>query len=208
MSIAERDRILRTVEQYYDAAFRKEEMILRPYLLRVLRDEREKCQQEGIWNWCKKIHSRLSVEQDRIIYLKNREYSFEKNEIQTVFVTASTFLSPHLWLYKNDSGLEVVKSVLTEREECGVPEDFVRILKALGDKTRLQIIKYLLQGVCTTQALAQVMGISEAAVSKHMKVMREAELVRKTKKGFYIEYEFRTEVIDYLPYTFYETMMQ
>lgn len=208
MSIAERDMILDTVERYYDAIFRREEVILRPYLLRILRDEKEKCRQEGIWSWCRRIHTRLSVERDAVTYLKNREYRFEKNDIQTVFATVSTFIAPHLWLYKGTRSLEVVKSVLTEQTEHGVPEDFVRILKAMGDRTRLQIIKYLLQGVCTTQVLAQEMGLSEAAISKHMKIMSEAGLVRKTKKGFYMEYEFRTELIDYFPYTFYETMLQ
>lgn len=208
MSIAERDRILDTAWRYYDTIFRKEEVILRSYLLRILRDEKEKCRQEGIWNWCGRIHARLTVEKDAVTYLKNREYRFNKSEIQTVFATVSTFVAPHLWLYQGTQSLEVVKGVLTEQETSGVSEDFVRIMKALGDRTRLQIIKYLLQGVCTTQALAQEIGISEAAVSKHMKVMSEAGLVRREKKGFYIEYEFKREIIDYFPYTFYETMLQ
>ena len=36
--------------------------------------------------------------------------------------------------------------------------------------------------------------------------MWEAGLVRKTKKGVYMEYEFKTEMIDFVPYKFYETM--
>ncbi|MDO4313064.1 MAG: metalloregulator ArsR/SmtB family transcription factor [Eubacteriales bacterium] len=208
MNIDERDRILEVTKQYYDMVFRKEEGLLRPYLLRILRSEKEQCRQEGIWNWCKRIHNRLLVEETAVIYLKNREYRFEKKEIRTIFATVSSFVDPHLWLYKNDDGLEVVKGVLTEQTKGGIPTDFVRIWKALGNQARLQIIKHLLQGVCTPQALAREMGISEAAVSRHLKIMSEAGLVGKRRKGLYTEYEFRQEVIDYIPYTFYETMMR
>lgn len=76
MSREERDRVLRVIEEYYNTVFRKEELILRPFLLRILREKEEKCRQEGIWKWCSRIHSRLKVEQEEIIYLKNKEYRF------------------------------------------------------------------------------------------------------------------------------------
>lgn len=71
----------------------------------------------------------------------------------------------------------------------------------------MQIVKYLLQGVCTTQDLARKMSLSESAVSKHLKILQQAGLVKKTKKGFYMEYKFDTERIDYIPYAFYEIML-
>ncbi len=51
------------------------------------------------------------------------------------------------------------------------------------------------------------MQLSEGAISKHLKMMWQAGLVRRTKNGFYMEYEFKEELIDYIPYTFYEIMM-
>ena len=42
----------------------------------------------------------------------------------------------------------------------------MQIFKVLGDKTRLRIIKLLMQNVCNTQELAQKLEISEVAVSK------------------------------------------
>lgn len=102
--------------------------------------------------------------------------------------------------------IEVVKSVIVEPIQMDIPEDLVNVFKALGDKTRLKIVKLLLQEVHTTQELAKEIQVSEAAVSKHLKIMWEAGLVRKTKKGVYMEYEFKTEMIDFVPYKFYETM--
>lgn len=42
MSVKERNRILDIVEKYYKCVFKNEEMILRPYLVRILQEEKEK----------------------------------------------------------------------------------------------------------------------------------------------------------------------
>ncbi len=59
-------------------------------------------------------------------------------------------------------------------------------LKALADPVRVQLMSMLLAqartGVCTCD-LAPGVGLSEATVSHHMKVLREAGLVEGTKKG-------------------------
>lgn len=67
----------------------------------------------------------------------------------------------------------MVKGVIVESIESDIPEDLVQIFKVLGDKTRLRIIKLLMQNVCTTQELAQKLEISEAAVSKHLQRFRK-----------------------------------
>ena len=90
MSVKERNRILDIVEKYYKCVFKNEEMILRPYLVRILQKEKEKCLKEGLWNWCGNVHSRLKIKQDTIVYKKNQEYGFEKKALNKIFITAST----------------------------------------------------------------------------------------------------------------------
>lgn len=207
MCIKERNRILDVIERYYTYSFKMEETILRQYILQILQRERDKCKKEGVWSWCERIHSRLKITQNEIVYKKDQEYKYGKHEIDSVVITASTFVYPHLWMSNNKYRLEMVKSVMVENIKADIPEEFSNVFKALGDKTRLKIIQLLLQGICTTQALAKKMQLSEAAISKHLKIMLEAGLVRKIRKGIYIEYEFRMEVIDFIPYKFYETML-
>ena len=50
------------------------------------------------------------------------------------------------------------------------------ILKALSDETRLSIVAILLNHDICAGAIARRLGISDAAVSQHMKVLREAGL--------------------------------
>lgn len=208
ISLKERDEILKVMECYYKEVFKREELVLRPYLTRIIQNEKQKCEKTGLWKWIGKTHTRLCVDDTTIVYKKNKEYKYTKKEIKSVFITVSTFVYPHLWLFKNKDELEIVKSVVVEKIENDIPEDFVRTFKALGDKTRLQIIKRLMHDVCTTQALAKELEISEAAISKHLKVLVHADLVQKNKKGLFMEYKLKEEEINFIPYRFYELMMQ
>lgn len=98
MSKNDRDRVLRVMKQYYDLVFRKEEIILRTYLMWVLQDEKEKCKKDGMWKWIGTIHSRLQVESEEVVYMKNREFRYKKSEIQTIwndrqYFCVSTFMA-------------------------------------------------------------------------------------------------------------------
>jgi DNA-binding transcriptional ArsR family regulator len=67
-------------------------------------------------------------------------------------------------------------------------EEFVHILKALSDETRFEILKLLLSCDLCVGALAHHLGISEAAVSQHLKLLREAGLVKGEKRGYWTHY--------------------
>jgi DNA-binding transcriptional ArsR family regulator len=56
-------------------------------------------------------------------------------------------------------------------------------LDALGDPTRRQLFERLRQGSCSVNELMSVVKVSQPAVSQHLKVLREAELVKVEKRG-------------------------
>jgi DNA-binding transcriptional ArsR family regulator len=63
-----------------------------------------------------------------------------------------------------------------------------KTLKALSDETRLKIIKLLLSRDFCVRALACHLEISEAAVSQHLKILRNTGLVRGEKRGYWVHY--------------------
>lgn len=73
--------------------------------------------------------------------------------------------------------------------------DFLIKLRAIADETRLNIIKFLLEKDFCVKALAGKLEISESAVSQHLKILREAELVLGEKKGYFVHYRVRKENI-------------
>lgn len=71
--------------------------------------------------------------------------------------------------------------------------ELVQILKALSDETRFELVKVLLTHDFCVGALAQRLGLSEAAVSQHLKLLREAGLVRGEKRGYWTHYTVERE---------------
>ena len=82
-----------------------------------------------IVDWIGKIHTRLQVEETEVIYLKNHEFKYKKKELNTVFLTVSTFVYPHLWLFKHRQELEVVKGVIVESIESIFRKTWCKYLK-------------------------------------------------------------------------------
>ena len=58
----------------------------------------------------------------------------------------------------------------------------------MADETRLKIIKDLLEHSFCVRALAKRLGLSEATVSQHLKMLREAGLVKGEKRGYFSHY--------------------
>ena len=63
-----------------------------------------------------------------------------------------------------------------------------RILKAMADDTRLKILELLLAHNYCVRALARKTEISEAAVSQHLKVLKEAGVLTGEKRGYFVHY--------------------
>ena len=69
-------------------------------------------------------------------------------------------------------------------------------LKALSDPIRRQILDVLKPGRRSAGEIAEKFPISGAAVSKHLSVLKEADLIRDTREGKFIYYELNVSVLE------------
>jgi DNA-binding transcriptional ArsR family regulator len=70
-----------------------------------------------------------------------------------------------------------------------IEEDrWITALKALADRSRLRIVRTLLEQALTVNDLSDRLGISQYNVSKHLRILREAGLVEATKLANRREY--------------------
>ena len=76
--------------------------------------------------------------------------------------------------------------------------DLACMLKALGEPMRLKIYQALLERKHCVRSLSKKFGISESAISQHMKVMKDAGLVYGAKYGHHTHYLPLQDAIDYL----------
>lgn len=75
--------------------------------------------------------------------------------------------------------------------------DTSEIFKVLSVESRIRIIELLKsKGSLGVKNIAEMIGITPAAVSQHLKVLKQAGLVKSTRKGYWIPYSIDTETME------------
>ena len=69
-------------------------------------------------------------------------------------------------------------------------------LKALADPTRREILNLLKQGKLSAGEITDHFDITAAAISRHLSVLKEADLIDDTREGKYIFYEMNASVLE------------
>jgi ArsR family transcriptional regulator len=74
-------------------------------------------------------------------------------------------------------------------------EQLTQIFKALGDETRLEIVRMLLgRELCVCDILA-AFAVSQSTISHHLKILKQAGLLIDRRDGKWIYYSIHVEVI-------------
>ena len=71
-----------------------------------------------------------------------------------------------------------------------------KTIKALSDPTRREILEMLKRGRLSAGEICENFSVSDAAISKHLSVLKEADLIRDSREGKFIFYELNTSVLE------------
>ena len=71
-----------------------------------------------------------------------------------------------------------------------------KTMKALADPVRREILSLLKDGRKSAGEIAGRFDITDAAISRHLSVLKEADLIRDTRKGKYIYYDLNASVLE------------
>ena len=69
-------------------------------------------------------------------------------------------------------------------------------LRALADPIRREILELLKSGPMAAGDIAAKFDVTGAAVSRHLSVLKEADLIRDRREGKYIFYELNASVLE------------
>ena len=92
--------------------------------------------------------------------------------------------------------------------------NIAEIFKALSDPTRLRLVKLLNDckpGICQggplcVNALAHQLGVTQSAVSQHLRILRQAGLVRGARNGAFMHYSLNPDGLDKYKTALQETL--
>ncbi len=76
-------------------------------------------------------------------------------------------------------------------------EKAAQILKLLGDKTRLSMMKLMEHSECCVCEFVDIYGASQPAISQHLRKLRDVGLVKERRKGQWIFYSLNKESENY-----------
>jgi DNA-binding transcriptional ArsR family regulator len=196
---AVRIELFTTLEIYERDYFRKEWEFIQPWVYTAtaqFQDYVSRSAEQALSS----LHPRLQAAGGSITAQKAVTYQFVYDQLQLIYVLPSTFIFPHLLIdWSGDTiMLPLTVDIPGLPYSEAPPEDLLRQFKGLGDATRLRMLKLLWQGPHCTKQLAPVLGISEAAVSKQLKLLSVAGLVSYERKGNYLFYSSNKEAFDSL----------
>src|SRR5437773_12230634 len=83
-----------------------------------------------------------------------------------------------------------------ERQSLSPPSErrMRRLLDVLCDPTRLKIVRALRDNKLAASDLARVLGRSRSATSQHLRVLREADVVRPARNGNVVRYTLAPDI--------------
>ena len=73
---------------------------------------------------------------------------------------------------------------------------FQATMKDLSDPTRREILNLLKAGRLSAGEIGEHFNMTAAAISRHLSVLKEADLIRDTREGKFIIYELNTSVLE------------
>jgi DNA-binding transcriptional ArsR family regulator len=120
--------------------------------------------------------------------------------IARVILAPSYFARPYNFLFSNDDwrlyGYPIADSALDSADPFEPPPAVVRLHRALGDPSRLRILRLLADGDRYLTEIAQALELSKPTVKHHMAQLRAAGLVTLTEEGSLTYYSLRRDRLD------------
>jgi DNA-binding transcriptional ArsR family regulator len=71
-----------------------------------------------------------------------------------------------------------------------------RTFKALSDPIRREILNLLKSGRMSAGEIAGRFSVTDASISRHLSVLKEADLIRDTREGKFIFYDINASVLE------------
>jgi DNA-binding transcriptional ArsR family regulator len=197
-------RFSRLLADYWQATFADEWERIEPSLSESVAEAGRVLAADGIWAVIGRLppNCRAAPDRQELLIDLPHEHDVVISEANPLVLSPSVFVWPHLRVNCDPPWPTalVYSAPFLAREAAPriPPTELLRILRALGDDTRLRILKLIAERPRTTQELGPLVGLSTAGLSKSLRRLADAGLVTARREGYYVVYSLAPERVEAL----------
>jgi DNA-binding transcriptional ArsR family regulator len=191
-------------ERYWEEAFEAEWTRVEPQLAETVATAGRQIAAEGVYSLLNRLWPQLRVDSEREEFGLDvpHDHTVEISVGKTLVLVPSVYVWPHVRINCDEPWpltLIYATPLLAAPAGRELPSlDVLRLLRALGDGTRLRALALIAQRPRSTQELAPLIGISEAGLSKHLRQLAAAGLVETRREGYYVLYSLVSDRVQAL----------
>jgi DNA-binding transcriptional ArsR family regulator len=188
------ERFIALLSSYWQDAFEREWERIEPDLAASVSEAGRVISEQGLYPLLRSLwpEVRPDAGAGRFWLDRPHDHEVEIGSGDLLVLAPSVYVWPHVRVNCDPPwplGLVFpASSILRESRPRIPPAQLIGVLRALADDTRLRTLRLIAERPRTTQELAPLVGITEAALSKHLRTLAEAGLVERHRDGYYVLY--------------------
>ena len=184
------ENFLGGIVRYWELSFAAEWERIEPQLAESVAAGRALLERDGLFGMLESLRPRVGVSSESGEFWIRREHEEELvlDERAQVLFVPSGYLWPHTGIVHDPPrrlSLLYAAPFAAFDSPPDVGDGMAALLRALGDPTRLQALKLIAERPRSTQELAQLIAITESAMSKHLRLLAETGVVESRRDGYY-----------------------
>jgi DNA-binding transcriptional ArsR family regulator len=175
-----------------------------PLLVEAVEEAGGRLATEGVLDLLADLRPQLRVEPERRTAWITipHEHEVELSPLDPLVLSPSYFVWPHLRVNCDPPfPVSLIYPPRSMRKQVApkLPSgELVEGLRALGDDTRLRVLALIAERPRSTQELAPLVGMSEAGLSKHLRLLARAGVLESQREGYYVLYSLVPERLESL----------
>jgi DNA-binding transcriptional ArsR family regulator len=195
------DRFLQLLSDYWEAAFQVEWRRLEELLASNITEAGAHLAVHGVYAFLQSLWPEIRTNQAAECFWLERphEHDVVIGPGEQFVLVPSVYVWPHVRVNCDQPWASTLVFPVTHLMRTAhpplPPSDLVRVLRALADDTRLRALRLIADQPRCTQELAPLVGLSEAALSKHLRLLAEAGVLKTQRTGYYVLYRVAPEHI-------------
>ena len=193
------ERFLKLLEGYWEEAFAREWERIEPDLAASVSEAGRQLESDGLYALLQGLwpEVRCDAEQEKFWLDRQHDHEVQIGPDDRLLLAPSTYVWPHVRVNCDAPwplGLIFpASSIVREARPRIPPAQLVSVLRALADDTRLRALRLIAERPRSTQELAPLVGVTEAALSKQLRALADAGLLERQRDGYYVLYRLVPE---------------